>query len=79
METVNYKNLTFTIWDVGGQSRIRALWRYYYHNTVAVIFVVDSADSERFAEAAKELCWVLSPVRIVDLIDISNGNTFCGR
>lgn len=44
-----------TIWDVGGQTRIRALWRYYYSNCEAVIFVVDSNDRERIDEAAEEL------------------------
>ena len=55
METVEYKNLKFTIWDVGGQTRIRALWHHYYQNSEAVIFVVDSADFDRFHEAAEEL------------------------
>ena len=44
-----------TIWDVGGQTRIRALWRYYYSNCEAVIFVVDSDDRDRIEEAAEEL------------------------
>lgn len=33
VETVEYKNVSFTMWDVGGQKKIRALWRYYYENT----------------------------------------------
>lgn len=33
VETVEYKNIKFTVWDVGGQHRIRELWRYYYTNT----------------------------------------------
>jgi small GTP-binding protein len=48
VETVQYKNLNMTIWDVGGQDKVRALWRYYYEGTDAIIFVVDSADQERF-------------------------------
>lgn len=47
VETVEYKNLNITIWDVGGQDMIRPLWRHYYHNTQGVIFVVDSADVDR--------------------------------
>lgn len=47
VDTVEYKNQSFTVWDVGGQQKIRALWRYYYHNVQAIIFVVDSNDSER--------------------------------
>ncbi|EYB99022.1 hypothetical protein Y032_0126g1357 [Ancylostoma ceylanicum] len=33
VETVNYRNLSFTVWDVGGQERIRVLWKYYFNNT----------------------------------------------
>ena len=48
VETVEYKNLKFTTFDVGGQAKIRPLWRHYYQNTDAIIFVVDSTDTERF-------------------------------
>lgn len=47
METVEYKNISFTVWDVGGQDKIRPLWRHYYQNTQGLIFVVDSNDRER--------------------------------
>ena len=30
VETVEYKNISFTVWDVGGQDKIRLLWRHYY-------------------------------------------------
>lgn len=33
VETVEYKNMKFTIWDVGGQHKIRPLWKHYYFNT----------------------------------------------
>eukprot|EP01083_Nonionella_stella_P153779 494498_1 len=47
VETVEYKNIEFTVWDIGGQHLIRPLWRHYYQGTEAVIFVVDSNDRER--------------------------------
>lgn len=55
VETVHYKNLEFTVWDIGGQDRIRALWRLYYQETEGIIFVVDSNDRERIKEARIEL------------------------
>eukprot|EP01090_Pellita_catalonica_P021935 TRINITY_DN834_c0_g1_i1.p1 TRINITY_DN834_c0_g1~~TRINITY_DN834_c0_g1_i1.p1 ORF type:complete len:183 (+),score=28.03 TRINITY_DN834_c0_g1_i1:68-616(+) len=55
VETVSYKKLDFTIFDVGGQDRIRALWHHYYAGTNGIIFVVDSADTERLKEAREEL------------------------
>ncbi|XP_023252152.1 ADP-ribosylation factor 4-like [Seriola lalandi dorsalis] len=55
VETVEYKNISFTVWDVGGQDKIRPLWRHYFQNTQGLIFVVDSNDRERVAESAEEL------------------------
>eukprot|EP00768_Dysnectes_brevis_P003871 gnl/Dysnectes_brevis/274_a305_10817.p1 GENE.gnl/Dysnectes_brevis/274_a305_10817~~gnl/Dysnectes_brevis/274_a305_10817.p1 ORF type:complete len:183 (+),score=45.79 gnl/Dysnectes_brevis/274_a305_10817:34-582(+) len=57
VETVEYKNISFTVWDVGGQDTIRPLWRHYYQNTDAIIFVVDAADRdpERIEDAREEL------------------------
>uniref|UniRef100_A0A1A8REN6 ADP-ribosylation factor 5 n=1 Tax=Nothobranchius rachovii TaxID=451742 RepID=A0A1A8REN6_9TELE len=55
VETVEFKNISFTVWDVGGQTIIRPLWRHYYTNTQGLIFVVDSNDPERIKEAADEL------------------------
>lgn len=55
VETVDYKNVSFTVWDVGGQDKIRALWRHYYQNTQGLIFVVDSNDRDRVGEAHDEL------------------------
>ncbi|XP_060535732.1 uncharacterized protein LOC132707799 [Cylas formicarius] len=55
VETVEYKNISFTVWDVGGQTKIRKLWRHYFANTDGVIYVVDSNDRERIAEAESEL------------------------
>lgn len=48
------------VWDVGGQDKIRPLWRHYYQNTQGIIFVVDSNDRERIGEAKAELDRMLS-------------------
>ncbi|KAF3645819.1 ADP-ribosylation factor 1 [Capsicum annuum] len=55
VETVEYKNSSFTVWDVGGQDKIRPLWRHYFQNTQGLIFVVDSNDRDRLSEARDEL------------------------
>ncbi|KAJ3051046.1 E3 ubiquitin-protein ligase trim23 [Rhizophlyctis rosea] len=55
VETVQWKKLNFTVWDVGGQDRIRPLWKHYFNGAMGVIFVVDSSDTARIAEAAAEL------------------------
>jgi small GTP-binding protein len=55
VETLQYKNVNFTSWDVGGRDKIRPLWRHYFQNSDALLFVVDSNDRERLQDAKKEL------------------------
>ena len=54
-ETIEFNNLTFHAWDIGGQDSIRKLWHHYYPNTDGVVFIVDSADTRRFQLAQREL------------------------
>lgn len=35
------------IWDLGGQPKIRHLWKHYYDRIWVIIFVVDSTDGAR--------------------------------
>ena len=51
VETVEYNNIFFNVWDIGGQDKIRPLWRHYYQNIQWIIFVVDSSDKERIDES----------------------------
>lgn len=44
-----------TVWDVGGQKKMRPYWRHYYADTAGLLFVVDSCDQKRLDEARKEL------------------------
>uniref|UniRef100_A0AAY5ENI2 ADP-ribosylation factor n=1 Tax=Electrophorus electricus TaxID=8005 RepID=A0AAY5ENI2_ELEEL len=68
VETVEYKNICFTVWDVGGQDKIRPLWRHYFQNTQGLIFVVDSNDRERIAESAEELSKMLQEDELRDAV-----------
>ena len=54
VEKVQYKNVLFTVWDVGGQEKLRPLWRHYFNNTDGLIYVVDSQDRDRVHRAASE-------------------------
>ncbi|KAH9727954.1 ADP-ribosylation factor B1B [Citrus sinensis] len=54
VEKVQYKNVIFTVWDVGGQEKLRPLWRHYFNNTDGLIYVVDSLDRERIGKAKQE-------------------------
>eukprot|EP00794_Sanderia_malayensis_P009079 gene9079-10048_t len=55
VETVVYKNISFTVWDIGGQDKIRNLWRVYLKGSQGLIFVIDSSDKQRLEEAKSEL------------------------
>ncbi|TKS92179.1 ADP-ribosylation factor 2 [Collichthys lucidus] len=68
VETVEYKNISFTVWDVGGQDKIRPLWRHYFQNTQGLIFVVDSNDRERVGEAKEELMRMLAEDELRDVV-----------
>ena len=68
VETVEYKNISFTVWDVGGQDKIRPLWRHYYQNTQGLIFVVDSNDRDRVDAARDEMHRMLNEDELRDAI-----------
>lgn len=54
--------------DVGGQDRIRDLWKHYFDGAHAIIFVVDSNDIDRFDTAKKELDKVLREESLKDAV-----------
>jgi ADP-ribosylation factor protein 1 len=70
---MNLKSLTlnevkFTSWTVGGRDRIRPLYKHWFNGADAFIFVVDSADAERFPYAREELERLLSDDLLQDAI-----------
>ena len=66
VETVQYKNLRFQVWDLGGQTSIRPYWRCYYQNTNAIIYVVDSCDVDRMGISRQELVAMLEEEELKD-------------
>ena len=68
VEVINYKNVSFTIWDVGGSEKIRLVWKHFYQNTQGIIFVVDSNDKERIDTAKEELHRMLADDDLKDAV-----------
>jgi len=68
VETVAFRKVKFNVWDVGGQDKIRPLWRHYYAGTQALIFVVDSSDVERVDEARQELHRIINDREMKDVV-----------
>ena len=55
VETLEFNKTSLTVWDIGGQPRIRLLWRHYFADVHGLIFVIDASDPTRFDEAKEEL------------------------
>ena len=52
--------IRLNFWDIGGQKSIRPFWRNYYEETDAIVWVIDSADSDRLDMCKQELQSVLN-------------------
>lgn len=87
VETINYKNLDLTIWDLGGQDKIRPLWRHYYQGVCGIIFIIDASDKARLKEVLDEVkildsehilrdCIFLFYLNKMDLPEPVSGNEF---
>lgn len=75
VETVSpYRGITFTVWDVGGQEKIRRLWEHYYQGSSGLFYVVDSSDVERIEESSRELLSIVQDDRMhgVPVVIIAN-------
>lgn len=55
VEEVKYENITFQVWDLGGQDNLRGGWPTYFEDADAIIFVVDSSDQESMVLSKMEL------------------------
>ena len=66
VETLSYKNNEFVVWDIGGQDKIRGLWRHYFAGERELVFVVDSTDRTRFGVAKEELQKLLAEEALRD-------------
>ncbi|XP_054452422.1 ADP-ribosylation factor-like protein 14 [Anoplopoma fimbria] len=70
----NRKNIALTVWDVGGQGRMREYWPSFHQDAAAIVFVVDSSGRERLEEARGELESTLrsEPLRGRPLVLLAN-------
>ena len=68
VDTIEFKNCKLNVWDVGGQDKIRNLWKHYYSNTEGLIFVVDSSDKNRIELARDELHKILAEEEMKEAI-----------
>jgi len=75
VETVKHsKSVSFTVWDIGGQQKLRPLWKHYLKGTDGLIFVVDCWDFSRVDEVREELSNLLSLPEMQDVPIMIFGN-----
>ncbi|CAK9219040.1 hypothetical protein BDL97_02G189800 [Sphagnum fallax] len=74
VETVQHNNIKFQVWDLGGQTSIRPYWRCYFPNTQAVIYVVDSSDTDRMSIAKDEFHAILEEEELKDAVVLIYAN-----
>ncbi|CAD8187034.1 unnamed protein product [Paramecium pentaurelia] len=76
VEKVEYKNINFTVWDIGGQDKLRLLWRHYFTGSQGIIFVIDSSDKERINIAKEELMRLMGDEELRDAALLILANKF---
>lgn len=52
-------HVSLTLWDIGGQTQLRATWKDYLEGIDLLVYVLDSTDEARLPEAVAELKEVL--------------------
>ena len=64
VETIKMDNLRLCVWDVGGQDRLRPLWRQYYAGTTGIIFFVDANDIPRLPLVKDEIHYLMTEIEL---------------
>lgn len=58
-EKLKVGSMEFQVWDIGGQNSFVKFWHQYIDEGSGIIYMVDSADSQRFGKSGKELWNIL--------------------
>ena len=74
VETVDVSGIRLDVWDVGGQDKLRSLWKHYIQNAKVIVFVVDVADRDRLIVAGDELSHILEDSQLHSALLLIYGN-----
>ena len=68
VEAVVHDNVSFEVWDLGGQSSLRNAWQSYYKSSDAMVLMVDSTDRGRMNLSKQELFKMLDAEEVKNLV-----------
>jgi ADP-ribosylation factor-like protein 8 len=76
MYKVSKGKVEIKVWDLGGQKKFRSMWERYCRGVDAILFVVDSADKDKFNDAKLELHGLLDrhTLESIPLLILANKN-----
>lgn len=79
VETVEYKNISFTVWDVGGQDKIRPLWRHYFQNTQVGFWRLTYGGGVGNVDVFLTCCrvWFLWSIAMIGSVLVKPGKSWC--
>lgn len=73
-ETIFFKNLPMTFWDIGSSDPVQQFHHHYVKDTKAILFVIDASDRERIGDARWMLRKLMDDPRFEGLPLIIVGN-----
>lgn len=73
-EELQLAGINFKAFDLGGHEIARRIWKDYYAQVDAIVYLVDAADRERFPESKRELDSLLSDDNLATVPFVVLGN-----
>ncbi|KAL4433163.1 hypothetical protein ABPG74_010858 [Tetrahymena malaccensis] len=68
VEKIAFKNFKLSFWDLPGRDYLRKMfWHHYYNDNNALLFVLDSTDTDRFNEAKETLNMLIENPNMADI------------
>ena len=66
-EEIKIGNIILNTYDLGGHTTARSIWKDYFPNVNAILFLIDAVDVNRFDEAKIELENILNSPELIDI------------